>query len=161
MVRDAAKAADPSLVISDVGTMADHLGYIFFLPRMAAVLISLVGALALVLGAVGLYGMVGYAAARRTREMGIRLALGADRRRVVAMVVRGGLLVVGIGAVLGLVGSVLLGTALDRFLIGMGGLDPLALLAAPALLALVALAAAWLPARRVGRVDPTEALRSE
>jgi len=161
MVRDAAKEADPSLVVSDVGTMADHLGYIFFLPRMAALLLSLVGALALVLGAVGLYGMVSYAAARRTREMGIRLALGAERRTVVGMVVRGGLAVVGVGAVLGLGGSVVLGSALGSFLIGLGGIDPAALLAAPVVLAAVAAAAAWLPARRVGRVDPTEALRSE
>ncbi len=160
-VRDAAKRADPAIVLSHVGTMADHLGYIFFLPKMAALLLSLVGGLALVLGAVGLYGMVSYAAARRTREMGIRLALGADRRRVVGLVVRGGLTVVAIGAVLGLVGSVALGTALGRFLIGVGATDPLSLLIAPLVLGGVAAMAAWLPARRVGRVDPTVALRSE
>jgi len=69
--------------------------------------------------------------------------------------------VVGVGAVLGLGGSVVLGSALGSFLIGLGGIDPAALLAAPVVLAAVAAAAAWLPARRVGRVDPTEALRSE
>lgn len=161
LVRDAAKRFDPDIVLSQVGTMDDHLGYIFFLPRMAALLLSLVGGLALLLGAVGLYGMVSYSAARRTREMGIRLALGAERGRVVGMVVRGGLAVVGIGAVAGLGGALLLGSALDRFLIGISGADPVALLTAPLTLALVTLAAAWLPARRVGRVDPTEALRTE
>jgi predicted permease len=161
LVRDAAKRADPAVVLSEVETMADHLGYIFFLPRMAALLLSLVGGLALALGAVGLYGMVSYTAARRTREMGIRLALGADRGRVVGMVVRGGLAVVAVGALLGLAGSIALGTVLGRFLIGVGATDPLALLAAPLILGAVATAAAWLPARRVGRVDPTEALRSE
>jgi len=160
-IRDAAKRIDPSVVLSHVGTMADHLGYIFFLPRMAAVLLSIVGALALVLGVVGLYGMVSYAAARRTREMGIRLALGAERSRVVAMVVRGGMGVVGVGAVVGVAGAVLLGRVLARFLIGVGGSDSVSLLVAPLVLLGVALLAAWLPARRVGGVDPTEALRSE
>jgi predicted permease len=160
-VRDAAKAFDPDVVLSDVGTMGDHLGYIFFLPRMAAVLLSLVGLLALVLASVGLYGMVSYSAARRTREMGIRLALGADAGRVVAMVVKGGLTVVLVGGVVGLGASVLLGSLVERFLYGVGAFDPLALLAAPALLAAVALLATWLPARRVSRVDPVNALRSE
>jgi len=160
-VRDAARTVDPDIVLSKVGTMADHLSYIFFLPRMAAILLSMVGALALTLGAVGLYGMVSYAAARRRREMGIRLALGAERGRVVRMVVRSGLTVVAVGAVLGVGGALLLGSTLGRFLIGIAGTDPVTLLAAPLVLAVVAAAAAWLPARRAGRVDPTEALRSE
>jgi ABC-type antimicrobial peptide transport system permease subunit len=141
--------------------MADHLGYIFFLPRMAALLLSLIGGLALVLGAVGLYGMVSYAAVRRTREMGIRLALGADRGSVVALVVRGGLVVVAIGGVLGIAAALALGGAVRGFLIGVEALDPVALLAAPVALAAVALLATWLPARRVSRVDPVGALRSE
>ncbi len=154
-MRDAAKTVDPTIVLSKVETMADHLGYIFFLPRMAALLLALVGGLALVLGAVGLYGMVSYAAARRTREMGIRLALGAERGRVVGMVVRGGLAVVGVGALLGLAGSVALGSALGSFLIGVGTMDPLALLAAPVILGAVArhgLLAAG-PPRRPGGSD--------
>lgn len=160
-IRDTIKRIDPDMVVSDVGTMATHLGYIFFLPRMAALLLTLVGTLALTLGAVGLYGMVGYAAARRSREMGIRLALGAERGRVVGMVVRGGLAVVAFGAVAGLAASLGLGTLLSRFVIGGNGLDPVSLLAAPVVLGLVAFLAAYVPARRVGRIDPTEALRSE
>jgi predicted permease len=160
-VRDAAKAFDPDIVLSDVGTMDDHLGYIFFLPRMAAVMLSLVGLMALVLASVGLYGMVSYAAARRTREMGIRLALGADAGRVVGLVVRGGLGVVAVGGVVGLGASMFLGSVVQRFLYDVGSLDPVALLAAPALLGAVALLATWLPARRVSRVDPVNALRSE
>jgi ABC-type antimicrobial peptide transport system permease subunit len=160
-VREAAKNVDRSIVLSRVGTMADHLGYIFFLPRMAAFLLALVGGLALTLGTVGLYGMVSYAAARRTREMGIRLALGADRSRVIALVVRGGLFVVVVGGVVGMALSLLLGAAVRSFLIGADGSDPLALMAAPAVLGAVALAATYLPARRVGRVDPVQALRTE
>jgi predicted permease len=160
-VRDAAKGLDPEIVLSEVGTMADHLGYIFFLPRLAAGLLSIVGLLALALGAVGLYGMVSYGVARRTREMGIRLALGADQGRVIAMVVRAGLGVVLVGGVVGLVLALGLGSLLGRFLIGVAPRDPLALLAAPVLLGAVALVATWLPALRIGRVDPTEALRSE
>jgi predicted permease len=160
-IRDAAKQVDPAVVLSKVGTMTDHLGYIFFLPRMAALLLSLMGALALILGAVGLYGMVSYAAARRTREMGIRLALGADRAGVVALVVRGGLAVVTIGGVLGIAGALALGGAVRGFLVGVDAQDPVALLAAPVTLGVVAVLATWSPARRVSRADPVAALKSE
>ena len=160
-IGDAAKAYDPGVVLSAVGTMSDHLGYIFFLPRMAAVLLSLVGLLALILASVGLYGMVSYAAARRTREMGIRLALGADAGKVVGLVVKGGLRVVVVGGVVGLGASLVLGSLVQRFLYDVAAFDPVALLAAPALLATVAFLATYLPARRVSRVDPVDALRSE
>jgi predicted permease len=160
-VRDEARAIDPDVLIAEVGTMDDHLGYIFFLPRMAAVMLSLVGLLALTLACLGLYGMVSYSVARRTREMGIRVALGADRQSVIGLVLGGGLALVGVGAVLGIVLSVGLGRAVERFLIGVGGLDLVTLLAAPLLLAGVAALATYLPARRASRVDPVQALRSE
>jgi predicted permease len=163
LVRQEALAIDGRVFMADVGTMDDHLGYVYFLPRMAAILLSLVGALALVLACMGLYGMVAYSVARRTREMGIRLALGADRSRVVRMVVAGGAVLVGLGAVVGIAGSIGLGTVIGRssFLLGVPALDPLSLLAAPALLAVVAGLATWLPARRASSVDPVRALRSE
>lgn len=160
-IRDEARRLRSDILVSEVGTMNDHLAYIYFLPRMAAVLISLVGALALLLACVGLYGMVSYAVARRTREVGIRMALGADGGTVVAMVVRGGLAVVAVGGLVGMAGSVGVGAALERFLIGVDGLDGAALLVAPAALVALAALAAWLPARRVSRVDPVRALRSE
>jgi ABC-type antimicrobial peptide transport system permease subunit len=110
---------------------------------------------------VGLYGMVSYAVSRRTREMGIRLALGAERGRVVALMVRGGLALVAVGAALGLAVALSTGFLMEGFLIGVATLDPVALLAAPVLLGAVAGLAAYVPARRAARVDPVEALRSE
>lgn len=160
-IRDLAKQIRPDVLVSKAGTMNDHLAYIYFLPRMAAVTISLVGVLALVLACVGLYGMVSYAVARRTREVGIRMALGADPRAVVGLVVRAGLIVVAVGGLVGIAAAFGLATLLERFLIGVDGLDPYALLTAPVVLFAMAALAAWLPARRVSRVDPVEALRSE
>lgn len=160
-IRDAARALAPDVYISRAGTMDDHLAYIYFLPRAAAFLLLMVGGLAVAMACVGLYGMVSYSVARRTREMGIRLALGADRGRVVAMVVRKGLALVAVGGAVGLVAALVLGRLVEGLLIGVGALDPLALLAAPLALAVLAGLAAYLPARRASRVDPVEALRSE
>ena len=128
---------------------------------MAALMLSFVGALALMLACMGLYGMVSYGVSRRTREMGIRLALGAERREVIHMVLKSGLTLVGVGAGVGIVASVGLGQVVEQFLYGVGGLDPLTVLAAPLLLALVASLATYLPARRAARVDPVRALRTE
>ena len=161
MVRGEATAMDPQIFLTDVGTMEDHLSYVFYLPRMAAAVLSLVGVLALALACLGLYGMVSYGVSRRTREMGIRMALGAERSGVVGMVLGSGLVVVGVGALVGIVLSAGLGRAIERFLYGVGGLDPLTLLAAPSVLAAVAALATYLPARRASRVDPVRALRSE
>ncbi len=149
------------VLVSSSGTMDDHLAYIYFLPRLAAVLITLVGVLALSLACIGLYGMVSYTVASRTREVGIRMALGAPRGNVIGLVVRGGLVVVAVGGVLGMLITFVLGTALEQFLIGVTGLDVVALVAAPLALFAMSAVAAYLPARRVSRVNPVEALRSE
>jgi predicted permease len=161
LVRNEALAINSRVFMTEVGTMNDHLGYVYFLPRMAALLLALIGGLALVLACVGLYGMVSYNVARRTREMGIRLALGADQGTVIAMVLKSGLAIVGAGAVIGLAGALGLGSAVESFLYGTGGLDPLALLAAPLFLTVVAALATYLPARRASSVDPVRALRTE
>ena len=155
------KGLRADVLISSAGTMDDHLAYIFFLPRLGAVLITLVGALALVLACIGLYGMVSYAVARRTREVGIRMALGANRGSVVGLVVKNGLRVVAIGGVVGAIATLVLGNTLERFLIGVDGLDLAALVAAPLVLFTIAAAAAYLPARRVSRINPVDALRAE
>jgi predicted lysophospholipase L1 biosynthesis ABC-type transport system permease subunit len=160
-IRDAAESLEPRIFVSDVGTMDQHLAFIYFLPRLAAVALLLVGVLAAAMACVGLYGMVGYSVARRTREMGIRMALGAERGRVVALVVRNGLLLVAVGGAVGLGLALATGSLVERFLIGVSGVDPLALLGAPLLLAALAALAAWVPARRAAAVDPVEALRSE
>ncbi|MBT8402225.1 MAG: ABC transporter permease [Gemmatimonadetes bacterium] len=156
-----AKQLRPDVLVSEVGTMDDHLGYIYFLPRMAAAMLTLVGILALILACIGLYGMVSYTVARRTREVGIRMALGAEGGVVVGMVVKRGLTVVAIGGLLGIAAAFVLGSTLDRFLIGVAGLDPVAMLLAPLTLFGLSAIAAYLPARRVSRVDPVEALRAE
>ncbi|MEK9499624.1 ABC transporter permease [Gaopeijia maritima] len=160
-IRDEARRLRPDVLVSEAGTMDDHLAYIYFVPRMAAGLITVVGLLALALACIGLYGMVRYTVAQRTREVGIRMALGADRNEVVGLVVRGGLTVVAVGGVAGIAVALGLGTVLERFLVGVERLDPWALLAAPAALFALSAVAAWLPARRVSRVDPVVALRSE
>ena len=164
LIRSEARDIDPDIFLTDVGTLDEHLGYAYFLPRMAAVILSLECLLALVLACMGLYGMVSYNVSRRTREMGIRLALGADGARVVNMVLRSGLLLVGLGAAVGIAGSLGLGTVMERagvsFLFGTAT-DLRAVLAAPLLLAGIASVATYLPARRASRVNPVQALRSE
>lgn len=163
LIRSEIRSMDPEVFLTEVGTLDDHLGYVYFLPRMAALIMSLIGALALVLACMGLYGMVSYNVSRRTREMGIRLALGADRQAVIGMVLQSGLAIIAVGAVLGIVGSVVMGTLVGSsgFLLGVGGLDPLSILVAPAVLGGVAAFATYMPARRAARVDPVQALRSE
>jgi predicted permease len=161
LIREHARAIDPEVFVTEVGTMDDHLGYVLFLPRMGALLLTLIGVLALVLACLGLYGMVSYGVSRRTREMGIRLALGAERGGVVAMVLKGGFVLVGIGAVIGIVAALALGQAVEGFLVGVSGFDALSIVAAPAVLAVVAALATYLPARRASRVDPVRALRTE
>lgn len=161
LVRQEARTIDPEVFIADLGTMNDHLGYIYFLPRMAAGVLTAVGVLALLLACLGLYGMTSYGVSRRTREMGIRLALGAERRKVIRLVLKSGLVLVGMGGAVGLVGAIILGRAAGRFLVGVSGLDPLSILAAPLVLAAVAGLATYLPARRASRVDPVRALRTE
>jgi predicted permease len=160
-VRAEALAIDPEIFLTAVGTMDDHLGYIFFLPRMAAGMLSLVGVLALILACTGLYGMISYGVSRRTREMGVRLALGADQGGLVQLVLSGGLRIIALGGILGIALSLAIGTFAEQFLVGVSGLDVPALLTAPILLAGIAALATYIPARQASRVDPVRALRSE
>lgn len=161
LIRTEALAIDPNVFLTTVGTMEDHLGYVLFLPRMGAAMLTFVGLLALVLACIGLYGMVSYGVSRRTREMGLRLALGADRRSVIGMVLKSGFALIAVGGAAGIVLSLGLGRLIEGFLVGVGAFDPLALLAAPLLLTAVAGLATYMPARKASRVDPVQALRSE
>ncbi len=156
-----ARNLDPEIYLESVGTLDKHVSLNFYLPRLAALLLAGLGSIALVLTCVGLYGLVSYGAARRTREIGIRLALGAPRDSLVKLVVQGGLTLVLVGGGVGIVAALGVSGLLRGFLIGVGPLDPVALLGAPLLLGAVAALAAYLPARRTSRVDPVEALRSE
>ncbi|MGD8362322.1 MAG: ABC transporter permease [Gemmatimonadota bacterium] len=160
-LRQVVREADPELVIVQAKTMSEHISLSLFLPRLGALLLGSFGLMALALATVGLYGVVSYSASRRTREVGIRIALGADQGEVIRMVVRDGMGVVLAGGLVGLGASLLLARLLAQYLIGIGPLDPvtlggvtLALLAASAI-------AAFAPARRASRVSPTTALKAD
>lgn len=151
----------PELVLFDARTMEEHLALHLFPPRMAALLLSLFGGLGLLLAVIGIFGLVSHAVARRTREVGIRVSLGATPGEVIRLVVRGGMGLVTAGVVAGLVVAGALSFVVSRFLYGVGGLDPATFLSVPALLLVVAALSAWLPARRAATVDPVRALRLE
>ena len=129
--------------------------------RLIARLTSLFGVLALILASVGLYGVMSYFVARRTAEIGIRMSLGATRLSVVAMVLRGALLQIAIGLVLGVPVALLAGHLMASQLYEVSGYDPLALVAAISVLGLCATAAGFIPARRAASIDPIQALRTE
>jgi putative ABC transport system permease protein len=128
---------------------------------MAAFLLIVFAVLALALASVGLYGVVSYGVARRTKEMGIRISLGAQAVDVVRLVMRGGLGLVLVGGAIGVVLAVAVTRVLEGFLVGVSGTDLPTFLAVPVLLVAVAMVAAYLPARRASRVNPTDALRTE
>jgi predicted permease len=129
--------------------------------RARAAAVGLFALLALVLAMVGVYGVISYSVARRTQEIGIRVALGARREDVVRMVVGEGVRLFALGGAVGLAGALLASRALARFLFGVGAADPITFLAASALLGLAALAASWIPARRAAALDPLRALRTQ
>jgi ABC-type antimicrobial peptide transport system permease subunit len=130
-------------------------------PRLASTLTSLFGLTALVLAVIGLYGVMSYAVSRRTREIGIRMALGARQRDVLRLVLRQGLLLVTLGLALGL-GAAVVSTRLIRGLLyDVGTTDPVTFAVVVLLLIVVMLLACWIPARRATRVDPMLALRQE
>jgi predicted permease len=158
---DEALALEPDLVFFDQRTMEEHLAIHLFPPRMGALLLSVFGGLALLLAAVGIWGVVSHAVARRTREVGIRVSLGATGGEVVRLLVGSGMRLVGVGVAVGMVLALGAGALLARFLYGLGLVDPVTLAGVPLVLAAVALLAAWLPARRAARVDPVEALRAD
>ncbi|HEY7974945.1 MAG TPA: FtsX-like permease family protein, partial [Ktedonobacterales bacterium] len=130
-------------------------------PRALAVLLLGFGTLAVIIGAVGVYSLIAYMVSWRTREIGLRLALGAQRRHIVVAVVRQSLLLAAAGCVAGLLGAVALSRVLHSFLFEVSTLDPITFCAVPLLMLFVALAAAWLPARRAAAVDPMVALRAD
>jgi predicted permease len=160
-LRRVIREVDSRLIIMETKTMAEHLSIQLYLPRAAAGLLGAFGVLALILATTGLYGLVAFTVSRRTREMGIRLSLGADAGQVVKMVLRGALGLVLLGGVVGLLLTVGLSETVSRFLYGTSPHDPVTFVGVPLILVAVAAVAAWIPARRASRVDPVRALRSE
>jgi predicted permease len=161
IVVEEGKRVNPQMFMPDVKTMEGHLGYILFMPRMAATLIGGFALLALLLSVIGLYGVVSFGVARRTREMGVRISLGARSQDVVGLVVRGGVKLAVLGAAAGVIGSLAASRFLADYLIGGSSMDPLTLVGVPVLLLAVAGLAAYMPARRASRVNPIEALRAD
>ncbi|MDP3773877.1 MAG: ABC transporter permease [Gemmatimonadales bacterium] len=154
------KALDRDLPVQ-TATMEEHLGLSLFPLRIAATLLGIFGALGLALAGIGLYGVMAYAVAQRTRELGVRMALGATARDVVRVVVGHGARVVAAGVVLGLAAAFGFARLASSFLFGVGVADPVTFTGIPLLLAAVAVLAGYLPARRATRLDPMAALRSE
>ncbi len=163
LIRRAVREVDPALPVLSLKTFAQHLDSNFelWIVRAGAALFSVFGGLALVLSVVGVYGVKAYSVARRTREIGIRMALGAQRGTVQWMILREGFIMLGGGVVLGLLLAALTGKLLSGMLYDVGALDPLAFTLSPVVLAAAALLATWLPARRATRINPMIALRSE
>jgi ABC-type antimicrobial peptide transport system permease subunit len=160
-VRKALVEIDPNLVLYNVDSYQHVLGSDFAQQNMIATLTLLFGALGLVLAAVGLYGVTAYTVEQRTSEIGVRMALGANRSNVVSMILRGAFWQVGVGLALGIPLAVGAGWAMTTQLFGMRFWDPAMLFIAVVLLALAASAAALIPASRAANLDPMKALRTE
>jgi len=152
---------EPNLPVPEIRTMSETIGTSLYAARIGAWLISAFGGLALLLAVVGVYGVLSFAIARRTREMGIRLALGAGNGRVFLLVVRDGMWLVGLGAAIGLAGAAVGARSLSAFLYGISPGDIPSFAAAIVLLGVVAFVACAIPARRAVRVDPAATLRHE
>jgi predicted permease len=160
-IRDAVRGIDAGLPLYNVRTLQEHVNRSLYLDRLRAELIGYLAALALVLAAIGIYGVVSFTVSERTREVGIRVALGADPRSVLRMMLGAGVRLTAVGIGAGLVLSYWLTKGIANDLFGIQTTDPLTLVSASALLLGVAVAATILPARRATRIDPVVALRAE
>jgi len=154
-------ALDPEVPMFDTRTLEEHIGVSLFLQRMAATLLSIFGLLAVSLAALGLYGVMAYAVSQRTRELGIRISVGAKRADILKLILGQGLIL----SIIGMVGGLTMALAVTRLsvhsLYGVSTADPLTFVVVAVMLLVVALAAAYLPARRAAKVDPIIALRME
>ena len=160
-IRRETKAVIPNLPTPKIRLLTEHVGESMAQPRFQAGLLSLFGALALLLAACGIYGVLACVVTQRQREIGIRMALGAQRRNVLSLVIGQGLKLTLSGAALGVVAALALTRVVRSLLYGVSPTDPLTFAAVTATLLLVAVFACWLPARRAARVHPMEALRYE
>jgi ABC-type antimicrobial peptide transport system permease subunit len=160
-IRGEIRQMDPSVPVSNVRSMNEVVTIALATPRLTGFLLSAFAAIALALAAVGIYGVLAYVVSQRTQEIGIRLAIGADRSRVLGMVLRQGLGLAATGIVAGLAGAFALTRLMASLLYNVRPHDPLTFAAVTVALLLVALAASILPARRATKVSPITALRAE
>jgi putative ABC transport system permease protein len=160
-VRHAVESVDPNQPVTDVKSMDDYLSVVLAQRRLNMTLLAFFAVVSALLAAIGIYGVMGYAVTQRSHEIGIRMALGAEPRDVLRMIVGDGMKLTGMGLSLGLLGSLLVMKYLESQLYGIKARDPLTFAGVAAGLAVVALAACYFPARRATKVDPLVALRYE
>jgi predicted permease len=160
-VRRQVYALDPAMAIYNEETMEEHVQTAYFLPRIGAMLFGVFGAIGIILATVGLYGVMSYAVSRRTREIGIRMAMGANPHSVERMVVRQGMILAFVATAIGWPAAWMLSKLASSFLYGIQPHDALTFAVVPVFLAAIAFVACWLPARRAASVDPVKALRAE
>ena len=160
-LQGAVHAVNPALPVFGLKSMAERVDSSLAPERFAVTVLGFFAAIALVLAALGLYGVISYSVTQRTQEIGVRMALGADRGRVLGMVVGQGMRLAAIGAGIGYLGAYGVARPLSSQLFGVSAADPETFLAVAVLLGIVAFLACYLPARRAARVDPMNALRHE
>jgi len=160
-VREEVRQLDEDLPVFELKTLTEHLTVTLVAVLMTGAILGVLGLVALALAALGIYGLVSYSVTQRTREIGIRVALGSRQRDVLELVIGHGMLLTAIGLAIGLVTAGVLAHSLSGFLYGVSPIDPATFVESALLLAAVALLACYLPARRATRVSPMTALRHE
>ena len=160
-IRAAIHAVDPNLAVWNIMTLSDAVAQSLSQEKLLAKLASFFGVLALLLASIGLYGVMAYSVARRTNEIGIRMALGAQPLAVLGMVLRESVFVVGLGLIAGIPAALACGRYVSSQLYGLAPNDPITIVGASGALLAVALVASLLPARRAALLDPLAALREE
>jgi ABC-type antimicrobial peptide transport system permease subunit len=160
-VRQAIRSVSGSVPIGGERTMRDYYAGSLARTSFTLVMLAIAGAMALALGVVGIYGVIAYVVSQRTREIGIRSALGAEPRQLKRMFLLHGLRLGGLGVAVGLVVAAALGRSMSSLLFGIGALDPAAYAAAIGIIVAAATLASYVPARRAAAIDPMETLRAE
>ncbi|HJR36708.1 MAG TPA: ABC transporter permease [Gemmatimonadales bacterium] len=160
-IRGVVRSLDADLPLFQVQTLEEAMARSLWRPRLQSRVLGIFAGLAMVLATMGIYGVISYAVAQRTRELGVRVALGASRRQVVALVVTQGVRLALIGVTVGLAGALILTRVLSRLLYGVQATDTLTFIAVPLVLGAVAVVATWIPALRAARVDPLISMRAE
>jgi predicted permease len=160
-IREIVHGLDPQLPLHEVRTMADNVAVAMLPARLNVYVLGVFGALGLFLAAVGIYGVLAHSVSRRTREIGIRVAIGADKGTIEKLFLREGLCLTLLGIVLGLLGAVLMSRLMEDLLYGVDALDPVVFYAVPSVLVATATLAVWLPARRAASVEPVITLKTE
>jgi ABC-type lipoprotein release transport system permease subunit len=160
-IRQEIKKADPTLPLFNIQSGEEARLNTFWQFRLFGWMFSIFGAIALALASIGVYGVLSYAVSQRTQEIGVRMALGASRQNVFALIVSQGAKLAGIGIVCGIAGAALVTRVVSSLLYNVSATDPLSFVATAGFLALVALLASYIPARRATSVDPMIALRAE